>query len=141
MKSYNQACNIAQALEIVGDRWTLLIIRDMLHGKKTFSELKESLQGIPPNLLSDRLQHLEQCGVVAARMYSAHPPRYEYSLTASGLELRKVIDALAYWGTRFTSPRHTELVHKECGHEVEITYHCPHCQTAVKDVQYRRVPR
>lgn len=137
MKSYNQACNIAKTLEVIGDRWTLLIIRDMLRGKKTFSELKESLTGIPPNLLSERLQHLEQFGVVDSSMYSSHPPRYEYSLTPCGVELREVLDAMAHWGTRFTYPKFGELVHSGCGHEVQVTFYCPECGENVADVDYR----
>jgi DNA-binding HxlR family transcriptional regulator len=139
LKTYNQQCNIATALDILGDRWTLLIVRDILFGKKTFSELKESLKGIPPNLLSDRLQHLEKCGIVQSNIYSHHPPRYEYTLTEKGMDLRVVLDALCSWGAKHTEPKYTELIHEKCGHELTLTLYCPHCEENVETAVRRRM--
>lgn len=138
-KKYNMSCNIAETLDIVGDRWTLLIIRDLLLGKSKFTDLKLSLQGISPNILSERLQFLEETGIVYSRLYSSHPPRLEYFLTEKGSELKHVLVALTFWGNRFLENKYTEVVHMACGHEVEATYHCPQCNTNTKDIKTRKV--
>src|SRR5215472_12395474 len=87
-KRYGQACPVAKSLEVVGDRWTLLLIRDLLRGPRRFQDFLESLAGIPPNILSDRLKLMEEHLLVARRFYSEHPPRAEYVLTDKGRELR-----------------------------------------------------
>ncbi|WP_139492220.1 winged helix-turn-helix transcriptional regulator [Brevibacillus dissolubilis] len=133
-KSYNLSCNIAKTLDIIGDRWSILIIRDMLMGIHKFSELKHSLEGISSNVLSERLQYFEERGIVRSKQYSAHPPRLEYHLTEKGKQLSTVISAIAIWGNRHLDETYTELVHEACGHEVEMAYFCPHCQEHVTDV-------
>jgi DNA-binding HxlR family transcriptional regulator len=135
-KKYNLACNIAGTLDLIGDRWTLLIIHELLKGNSKFNEIKLALEGIAPNILSERLQLLEQEGIVSSRLYSKHPPRFEYDLTEKGRELRHVLNALAVWGTRFLQPKYMELVHKECKHQVNIAYHCPHCDRTTTNVTY-----
>src|SRR3989304_5736611 len=90
-KPYNQACPIAQALDIVGDRWALLIVRDLFLGQRRFSELLASLPGIPPRLLSGRLKRLEQRGLIERVIYSEYPLRAEYRLTGEGLTLPPVL--------------------------------------------------
>lgn len=135
-KKYNLACNIAKTLDIIGDRWTLLIIRDLLEGKNKFNEIKESLKGIAPNILSDRLQSLEKEGIIVSNLYSQHPPRFEYKLTKKGEDLRHVIHALGIWGNKYLSPTYFELVHKQCGHQVQVQYFCPNCNATVKDIHY-----
>ena len=97
-KPYNQVCPIAQALDIVGDRWTLLIVRDLFLGRRRFSELLASLPGIPPRLLSDRLKRLEQRGLIERVVYSQYPLRAEYRLTDEGLTLAPVLGAILTWG-------------------------------------------
>lgn len=94
-----QACPIARSLDIVGDRWTLLVLRDLRRGHTKFADLLMSLQGISPTVLSERLQSLEQDGIVARRFYSDHPPRAEYVLTPRGDSLAPVLQALYAWGT------------------------------------------
>ncbi|BCJ85232.1 winged helix-turn-helix transcriptional regulator [Effusibacillus dendaii] len=136
-KQYNLPCNIARTLEIVGDRWTLLIVRDLLFGVRKFSDLKKSLDGISPNILSERLQELEQQGLVTSSLYSAHPPRYQYELTAKGSDLRHVLNALAIWGNRHLTPKYKKLVHDTCGHEVKSAYYCPDCDEYVKNISYQ----
>src|SRR5215213_9732414 len=84
------ACPVACALDVVGDRWTLLVIRDLLRGKKRFGDFLESSERITTNILAERLDRLERSGLVATRPYSAHPPRVEYHLTPRGRELRPV---------------------------------------------------
>ncbi|GAB4334391.1 MAG: hypothetical protein Kow0010_21370 [Dehalococcoidia bacterium] len=98
-------CPIARMLNILGDRWTLLIVRDLLFFNRTrFNEFLESLEGLSPNLLSQRLKLLEQSGIVERVMYSEHPPRMEYRLTEKGLALRPALEAMAEWGRAFEPP-------------------------------------
>jgi len=91
-------CPVARTLDIVGDRWTLLIIRDIFFRQRKFSELLESLPGLSPNLLADRLKRLEEHDIVERRFYSDHPPRAEYFFTKKGLALGKVVAAMKAWG-------------------------------------------
>lgn len=96
------ACPIARTLNILGDRWTLLIVRDLMFFDRTrFNDLLESLKGLSPNLLSQRLKLLEQSGIVERMMYREHPPRMEYRLTEKGLALRPALEAMATWGREF----------------------------------------
>lgn len=94
------SCPIACALDVVGDRWTLLVIRDLLGGPRRYSELASSPERIPTNILADRLKRLEAESLIESAPYSEHPPRVEYRLTATGLELAPALDALATWGLR-----------------------------------------
>ena len=96
-----QACPIARTLDIIGDRWTLLVLRDLSRGHTRYSELLESLAGVSPNLLSDRLKTLEESGIVERSFYSDHPPRAEYKLTAKGRALRPALRALYEWGEQY----------------------------------------
>ncbi len=100
-KDYGQACPVAKALELLGERWTLLVVRDLMLGKSKFHEFMDSLPGISANVLSDRLKCLEAYQIVTRSMYSDHPPRAEYHLTPVGQELKPVIASLATWGKRF----------------------------------------
>ena len=96
-------CPIARTLDIIGDRWSILILRDLvLDGSRKFGDLQESLSGISPNTLSARLKRLEDAGIVERRFYEQHPPRAEYVLTDKGSELRPVLKALLEWGRRHT---------------------------------------
>jgi DNA-binding HxlR family transcriptional regulator len=100
-RSYELDCPVARALDIVGERWTLLILRDLLRlGPRRFSELQEALPGVAPNTLSDRLKTLESGGIVESRLYERHPPRVEYVLTSKGAALGPVMKALHAWGQR-----------------------------------------
>jgi len=141
-KRYGQACPVAKSLEVVGDRWTLLLVRDLLRGPRRFQDFLEGLAGIPPNILSDRLKLMEEHALVARRFYSEHPPRAEYALTDKGRELGVVVGALAAWGSRHLH-RQTALVHAECGHPVEIKYFCRRCAGRVRGatVELRRQPK
>lgn len=130
-KRYGQACPVAKSLELVGDRWTLLVVRDLLERPLRFQDLQKSLKGIAPSILSDRLKLMEEHGLVRRRFYSEHPPRAEYALTDKGKELGVVVGALAIWGSRHAH-RQTALVHAECGHPVDMGYHCPHCGERVR---------
>jgi len=92
-------CPVAGTLDVIGDRWTILIIRDLVLGKSgKFKDLLESLHGISPNLLADRLKRLEREGIVERFFYSDHPPRAEYRFTPKGGELGSIVRAMARWG-------------------------------------------
>jgi DNA-binding HxlR family transcriptional regulator len=91
-------CPIACALDLIGDRWTLLIVRDLFRGKHRFSEFLASGEGIKTNILAERLKRLERVGLVERVSYQAHPPRYEYHLTPAGRELSPVLRAILTWG-------------------------------------------
>jgi len=102
VKSYNLPCPVAGALDVVGERWTLLIMRDfLLHESRRFQDLQESLTGVAPNILSTRLKQLEQQKIVKRRQYLNSPPRFEYVLTTKGKDLGLVVQALYNWGTKY----------------------------------------
>ena len=92
------ACPVARTLDVVGDRWTILVLRDLSFGRRKFSALQGSLKGISANLLSDRLKKLEQSGMVEQVAYSAHPPRFEYKLSAKGRAFVPVLVAMVTYG-------------------------------------------
>lgn len=98
VRGYGQYCPIARTLDLLGDKWTLLIVRELLRGKRRFRDIEAGLPGIPPNLLSDRLKVLEHAKVVNREYFRELPPRVEYSLTGSGAELEAVLESLAGWG-------------------------------------------
>ena len=91
-------CPIARALDIVGDRWTLLVIRDlMFFGKRQFGQFLESIERMPTNILADRLRRLSDSALISRKPYQTNPVRYHYELTEKGSELRPTIEALARW--------------------------------------------
>ncbi len=92
------ACAVANSLDIVGDKWTLLVVRDLLHGKRTYGELADSPERIPTNILADRLRRLEGAGIIASTPYQERPVRYAYALTAKGRALGDVLLAFVRWG-------------------------------------------
>ncbi|MFE9206648.1 winged helix-turn-helix transcriptional regulator [Micromonospora sp. NPDC007230] len=92
-------CAIAGTLDLLGDRWSLLIVRDLLfRGELRFADLATSAEGVPTNTLADRLRRLEESGILARRPYSERPRRYQYRLTERGRDLAPVLDAIATWG-------------------------------------------
>jgi DNA-binding HxlR family transcriptional regulator len=92
------SCPVSRAVEVLDGRWTILVVRDLLGGTRRFGELRESLAGISPKTLTDRLRSLEARGLVVRTMYPEIPPRVEYSLTPAGRSLEPVLAALADWG-------------------------------------------
>ena len=106
MKGYGQQCPVARTLDVVGEKWTLLILRDLfLHGAQKFQHFQHSLKGIAPNTLSARLKSLEDQDIVTSRLYCKHPPRAEYLLTEKGTPLGPVLRALRQWGMDHGSGR------------------------------------
>lgn len=95
-------CPVARTLVVIGARWTPLILRDLLvHGARRFRDLQDSLEGIAPTILSDRLKTLEQHGIVERCFYTQHPPRAEYVLTQKGRDLGPVVRAMRNWGEKY----------------------------------------
>jgi DNA-binding HxlR family transcriptional regulator len=122
----DQVCSVARTLEIVGERWTLLIVRDALLGMRRFDEFHKSL-GIARNVLSDRLGKLVERGILERVEYSERPARSEYHLTGAGRELGPIVVSLMHWGDRHAAgpdgpPRLT--VHKGCGGPVAVRAVC-----------------
>jgi DNA-binding HxlR family transcriptional regulator len=95
---YRSDCPIASTLDLIGDRWTLLILRDMFFGADRFSDFVAKAEGITRNILTDRLRQMEQNGLIYRQPYSDHPPRSLYRLTERGAQLLPVVQALAAWG-------------------------------------------
>jgi DNA-binding HxlR family transcriptional regulator len=93
-------CPVANALDLVGDKWSLLVVRDMRDGKRTYGEFAASPEGIPTNILADRLRRLEEAGIVTREAYQDNPPRYAYELTDKGRDLGDVVRALVHWGKK-----------------------------------------
>ena len=93
-------CPVACTLDVLGDKWSLLVVRDLMRGKKRYAEFLDSPEGIPTNILAERLKRLAATGVITSRRYSRHPPRVEYELTTKGEELRPIMRAMVDWGVR-----------------------------------------
>jgi DNA-binding HxlR family transcriptional regulator len=119
-------CSIAAALRIVGERWTLLAVRELNYGVHRF-DLIAAYTGATRDILAERLRKLEAAGVVERRQYSEHPPRYEYHLTAAGLELYPILRELSEWGDRWAVDSPAVAFRHECGHQVRIDHMCHHC--------------
>ena len=98
-------CPVSCTLDILGDRWSLLVIRDLAVGKRRYAEFLESPEGIPTNILAERLKRLKAAGVIRGRRYSDHPPRLEYELTVKGEELRPILRAMVDWGVKHAGAR------------------------------------
>jgi len=93
-------CPVAAALDVLGDRWTLLVLRDLFWGKSRYSEFMASPEGIPTNILADRLVRLQACGLLSSTPYQDTPPRLAYKITRKGRELLPALLALAKWGEK-----------------------------------------
>jgi DNA-binding HxlR family transcriptional regulator len=124
-----QTCSIAAALEVVGERWSLLIVRNVFLGVRRFDEMQSNL-GIARNVLQTRLTRLIEHGVLEKRLYQERPPRYEYRLTEKGLDLWPTIVSLLQWGDRH-APRADGppvlLEHRGCGGGVDEHRMCKEC--------------
>jgi DNA-binding HxlR family transcriptional regulator len=122
-------CSIARPLAFLGERWALLVLRDLSLGRRRFDEIQESL-GVASNVLSQRLSSLVEEGVAERRRYSAHPDRFEYRLTEKGRDLEPVLMALRRWGDRYTAgPKGAplETVHDDCGKAFHMVPTCSEC--------------
>ena len=106
-RAYQQRsrCPVSCTLDVLGDKWSLLVVRDLMRGKKRYAEFLASSEGIPTNILAERLKRLAAKGVIRSRRYSQHPPRVEYELTAKGEDLRPIVRAMVEWGVRYEGAR------------------------------------
>ena len=128
-REYDQDCSIARTLEVLGERWTLLIVRDVMNRRRRFDELQKGL-GIARNTLAARLQRLVEEAILERRAYQQNPERYEYFLTEKGLALWPALVALLAWGDRHSpTPEGPPMliVHKECGGPVSDRGICEDC--------------
>lgn len=123
---------LADALARVGDRWTLLVIAALLDGPKRFGDLESELDGIAPNVLTQRLRALTADGLVIASAYSERPPRFVYELSATARELAPALTLLAGWGA-LSAPGAQPPRHEACGTPLELRWWCPECREAVAD--------
>jgi DNA-binding HxlR family transcriptional regulator len=121
---------LEEALSRVGDRWALLVVNALLDGPRRFNELLDAMPGLAPNVLSKRLKHLEQEGVVVATPYSRRPPRFTYQLTATGSDLAGALRLLEQWGSGH-APSAEVPHHDVCGTAVEARWWCPTCERVV----------
>jgi DNA-binding HxlR family transcriptional regulator len=138
----SQVCSIASALEVIGERWSLLIVRDIFLGLRRFDEIQEDL-GIARNVLQTRLTRLQEQGVLERRLYREHPPRYEYRLTEKGLDLWPTIVALMQWGDRYAGLPAGPVVlleHRGCGGAVDEHRVCRKCGAMLSVRDARAIP-
>ena len=142
-RDYDLDCSIARTLELVGERWSLLVIRDVLLGNRRFDEIQASL-GIARNVLTNRLQRLVDEGILEPRPYQRKPERFEYFLTEKGLDLWPVLVAIMGFGDRHLSGEGEEpvrIVHKDCGGRVNDRRICESCGAWLEVRDAQAVPR
>ncbi|HEY5726069.1 MAG TPA: helix-turn-helix domain-containing protein [Methylomirabilota bacterium] len=123
-----QVCSIARALELVGDRWTMLVIREAFMGTRRFDDFQRNL-GCARNVLTDRLGRLVEVGILRRTPYQERPRRHEYRLTRQGVELWPAMMSLKTWGDRYLAPDGPPVLiqHRGCGGELDERLHCSRC--------------
>jgi DNA-binding HxlR family transcriptional regulator len=135
-----QYCSMASTLEIIGERWTILIVRDIFLGVRRFDDLQRKL-GVARNILQTRLERLVDHGILVKRPYQERPVRYEYRLTAKGADLWPVLVSLLHWGDRHAIDGEPPvvLVHRECGGELDDRRRCVACGADVSVTEAQAV--
>lgn len=129
----DQVCSIARALEVLGDRWTILVIRDAFMGVRRFEDFQRSL-GVARNVLSERLTRLVDEGVLERRRYQERPERFEYRLTEKGLDLFPILMSLMKWGDRHAPDEAGPplvVLHRGCGGEIDARLRCAVCGESI----------
>jgi DNA-binding HxlR family transcriptional regulator len=124
-------CSVAAALNLVGEKWALLAVREIVFGNKRFDVIARNT-GAPRDRLAARLRALEAAGVITRRQYSEHPPRYEYELTEAGQDLRAVLTALRSWGDKWAVDTPPSVFEHACGHDLDPVVACRHCGDEVR---------
>ncbi len=137
-------CSVARVLEIIGDPWTPLVLRDAYHGMRRFDEFQKSL-GIARNTLADRLRRLVEGGMLRTELYQDNPPRNEYLLTEMAADFLPVMAAMLSWGDRWLAGEAgapITMTHGTCGHAVEAQVVCTHCSAPLRlaDVEFSLGP-
>jgi DNA-binding HxlR family transcriptional regulator len=141
-KSFSEMhCSVAQCLEVVGEWWSLLIVRDAFLGVTRFDEFQERL-GISRNVLNQRLTRLVEAGILAKVPYSEHPPRHAYRLTDKGRDLWPVLTTMRQWGDKYAAPDGPplELIHETCGHVSDARMICSSCGEGIGPRDVRGIP-
>src|SRR6266566_7908443 len=131
------ACSVARTLDVLGDTWSILVLRDVFLGAHRFDKIQQHL-GIARNVLAARLKRLIEHGLLEKRQYQAHPPRFEYHLTRKGLDLQPVLVGLMQWGDRYVADASGGPVvveHRACGHPVRAVTLCEACDEPVSPRQ------
>jgi DNA-binding HxlR family transcriptional regulator len=131
-----RACSIAAALGVLGEKWSLLVVRELALNVHRFDQIQRNT-GAPRDILTSRLRRLEQAGVVEKRQYQDRPVRFEYHLTGAGDELRPILLALSQWGERWTSQENAVRWVHTCGHEVQLVHTCEECGEPVTGLDLR----
>ncbi|MEV6008569.1 helix-turn-helix domain-containing protein [Streptomyces sp. NPDC051976] len=121
-----RTCSVAAALDVLGERWSMLAVREMTYGVHHFARIA-GFTGASRDILADRLRKLENAGVVERRQYSEHPPRYEYHLTQAGRELLPVTLALLQWGDKWIVDKPRLALRHSCGSALRIDHVCHEC--------------
>jgi DNA-binding HxlR family transcriptional regulator len=141
-KSFEEmTCSVAQCLEVVGEWWTMLIVRDLFLGVRRFDALQTRL-GISRNVLTERLDHLVEHGVIERRPYQEHPVRHDYVLTEKGRSLWPVLNAMRQWGDEWSAPGGppVEIVHRGCGQRTHAVTTCAACGERLGPADVEAVP-
>ncbi len=133
-------CSVARTLDVIGDKWSLLILRDAYYGVRRFDAFQKDL-GVARNILADRLAKLVDHGVLERRQYEDRPPRYEYRLTPKGRDLLPVLLTMMKWGDKWASEvAPVTVTHTTCGHETYPVVTCEHCGDELKLGEVRADP-
>lgn len=140
----DEYCSIARTLGILGDRWTLLVVREAFSGVRRFDDFRSHL-GIARNVLTDRLQRLVEASILEQRAYQTGPTRYEYRLTEAGRDLQSVLLSLMQWGDQWLAGEAGPpllLEHTGCSHPIKAQLTCPHCNERLhtRNTQLRAGP-
>jgi DNA-binding HxlR family transcriptional regulator len=131
--AWNGPDELAEALAVVGDRWSLALVRGLLDGPLRFGALQQLLPEISPNVLSQRLRALQSAGLVVATPYSRRPARYLYELTSAGAELAGPVRLLEEWGARRAGGGREVARHTTCETPLELRWYCPACEEPVSE--------
>jgi DNA-binding HxlR family transcriptional regulator len=135
-------CTVASTLEVIGERWTMHVLREAFLGVRRFEDFRRNI-GVARNILSDRLNTLVAEEILRRELYSEHPPRYEYRLTRKGVDLYGILVELMKWGNRWTpNPNGPGIVlrHSECGSVIEPVLACPDCGETVHAWDLEAIP-
>ncbi|MBY6164968.1 helix-turn-helix transcriptional regulator [Pseudooceanicola nitratireducens] len=137
-----ESCSMARTLSVIGDRWTLLILRDCFLGVRRFDAFQDRL-GVTRGILSDRLKQLTEAGVLKKIAYQDRPPRHEYKLTAKGLDLYPVVLSIVHWGDRHMAGDAGRPVlhrHQSCGHLFDPVLSCSECGDPLRPQEVQVLP-
>jgi DNA-binding HxlR family transcriptional regulator len=139
-REYEGPDGLAEALALVGDRWSLAVVRNLLEGPLRFGAMQELLPDISPNVLSQRLRALQSAGLVVATPYSRRPARYLYELTSAGAELASPLRLLEEWGSRRGGAGADAPRHSACETPLQVRWYCPTCEVPVADSESATSP-